>query len=387
MRRTVFAQLLDHIPRRDFWRCVERYGGSYNVRKFSCWDQFLSMSFAQLTHRDSLRDIEICLRGMKDKLYRVGLRGQISRSTLADANEKRSSRIYRDFCHMLMQKAQKLFKDERFIADLDALVFVLDSSWIHLCMALCPWAAFGKNQAFIKLHTLLDLRGSIPTFIAISKANVNDFFLLDRIPVTPGAFYIVDKGYFDLRRLQIIKDSCAFFVIRKKVHVKVSRIVSTPVEKETGLRADQVVKFRGSTAKRKYPDRIRLVRFRDTESNILYSFLTNNFHLPALTICKLYKERWNIELFFRWIKQHLRITKFYGTSRNAVETQIYIAVATYLLVAITKKQLCIKTPLYQILHFLSVSLFEETSIYQAFSNLSDTTPPPPLANQLALFTI
>ena len=385
--RTILAQLLDYVPRRQFQRLVERHRGLHNVRSFSCWDQFLCMLFAQLTNRDSLRDIEVCLRGMKEKLYRLGLRGRISRSTLSEANEKRSSKIYEDLCKFLIQRAQSLYANEVVLSELITFAYALDSSWIQLCLSFCPWARFGgDDRAFVKLHTLLDLKGSIPSFITVSRANINDFQMLDTIPITPGAFYIMDKGYFDLARMHKIKEQCGYFVIRKKKFVKVTRCSTNSLDGESdGVRADYIVTFRGRWARKNYPDQIRLIKFYDYPTEKAFSFLTNNFTLPPLLICRLYKERWQIELFFRWVKQHLRVTKFYGTSLNAVETQIWIATCAYLLVAIAKKELCLEVPLYQILQFLSVSLFEEKPILQAFSELHEQKFPEPPGNQLNLF--
>ena len=387
LQRTVFSQLLDYVPRREFWRCVEKHKGNHNVRSFSCWDQFLSMLFAQLTNRDSLRDIELCLRSRQSKLYRLGLRGKVSRNTLAHANEKRSSEIFSDLCKILINKTQNLYKDENILAEFDSLAFAIDSSWIRLCLSLCPWARFGNHtHALIKLHTVLNLKGNIPAFIAISRAKMNDFESLDQIPILPGAFYVMDKGYFDLGRLRKFKEACSFFIIRKKKFVKVSRVkILSPPNPELGIKADLIVKFRGLKAKRNYPDHIRLVRFNDKDLDRNFLFLTNNLDQPATIICQLYKERWKIELFFRWIKQHLRITNFYGTSLNAVETQIWIATIAYLLVAIAKKELALKAPLYQLLQFISVSLFEEMPILQAFSDTSLPDSVEPSANQLNLF--
>ena len=385
--RTIFAQLLDYVPRREFRRCVARYNGERNVRSFSCWDQFLCMLFAQLTCRESLRDIEICLRGMNEKLYALGLRGKVSRSTLADANDGRSSQIYSDLCKILIRRAQKLYADDVVLSELITFAYALDSSWIRLCVSLCPWARFGSNdeRAFVKIHTLLDLKGSIPAFIAVSAANINDFEALDWISIVPGAFYIMDKGYFDLKRLRKLNEARAYFVIRKKKYVNIRTRHFNPVEKGSGVELDRIVKFRGRWGRKNYPDSIRLITFRDEEMERTFLFLTNNFQLPALLICQLYKERWKIELFFRWIKQHLRVTKFYGTSLNAIETQIWIATSAYLLVAIAKKELALDAPLYQLLQLLSVSLFEEKPILQAFSQLEPSNETSQASNQLNLF--
>lgn len=363
--RTVFSQLLDFIPKRDFRRCVDEYDGNYGVRSFTCWDQFLCMSFAQLTSRESLRDIEVCLRGMSSKLYRCGFRGKISKSTLADANEKRDSRIYRDFCLVLIERARKLYCNDKFLEQLDEVVYVLDSTYISLCLSLAPWAAIGAHpKGVIKVHTLLDLRGSIPSFIAISSGKYPDNLMLDQIIIEPGAFYVMDKAYIDFARLYRINQQRAYFVTRSKANVAFKRQYSRTVNKEVGLRCDQVVKLSGRIASKKYIDQIRRIRFATEEKTL--TFLTNNFDADAYTITELYKARWNIEVFFKWIKQHLRITKFYGNSLNAIETQIWIAVATYLMIAIAKKELNSKIPLYTILQFLSLLLFEEMPILQAF---------------------
>jgi hypothetical protein len=345
------------------------------------------MLFAQLTNRDSLRDIEICLRGMEGKLYRIGIRGKISRSTLSDANNQRPSAIYRDFCKILSTRAQELYKSEEYISESLPPAYALDSSWVKVCLELCPWALFSKSQntAFIKLHTLLDLRGAIPTFIAITPANINDFLLIDDIPFLPGSFVVMDKGYFDLSRLGRLNDRHVYFVIRKKKYVTTRCISENIVDSSaTGIISDKIVRFKGRHAIKNYPDRLRQIKFEDLESSRKFIYLTNNFNLSADIICYLYKERWNIEIFFRWIKQHLRVTKFYGTSANAIETQIFISTAAYLLVAIAKKELKLKQPLYQILHLFSVSLFEEIPIIQALSGLNSDKIITSADNQLIL---
>lgn len=386
-RRTIFSQLLEYAPRKEFARCVERHKGNHNVRSFSCWDQFVCMVFAQLTNRESLRDIEICLRGMGGKLYRCGLRGKVSRSTLADSNDKRSSQIYRDYCKVLIVRAQKLYRTEASFNELVKFAYALDSSWIKLCLELCPWARFGNHSSgLIKLHALLDLRGSIPAFVSVSPANINDFLTLDTIPFPPGSFVAMDKGYFDLGRLAKLSNRNVYFVIRKKKHVSV-RVVSQNLVDESmkGVVSDKIVRFRGRFAKKKYPEQIRLIRFRDDKNNKVFLFLTNNFVLPAPVVCDLYKHRWKIELFFRWIKQHLRVTNFFGTSLNSVETQIWIATSAYLLVAIAKKKLGIKQPLYQMIQLFGVSIFEEIPIFQALSDDPSPIEDDNLNNQLKLF--
>ena len=384
--RTIFAQLLDFAPRRAFLRAVSRHKGNHNVRSFSCWDQFLCMLFAQLTGRESLRDIEVCLRGMKEKLYPLGLRGKVSKSTLSDANEKRSSQIFADYGRVLIRRAQELYAGDVAVSELINFAYALDSSWISLCLSLCPWARFGaEGRAFVKLHTLLDLKGGIPAFVAISPANYNDFQSLDLLHFVPGAFYVMDKGYFDLGRLGGVDKAGAFFVIRKKKFVHVTSLSAAHIEdKSTGILADRIVKFRGKFARRKYSDHLRLIKYYAADIDKQFIFLTNNFTLAPLLICQLYKERWKVELFFRWIKQHLRVTRFYGTSLNAVETQIWIATCAYLLIAIAKKQLRLDVPLYQLLQFFSVSLFEEKPIFTALFEAPEQNLAPPKDNQLIL---
>jgi hypothetical protein len=385
MGKTIFAQLLEHLPKREFRRCVARYRGEKGVKSFSCWDQLLTMLFAQLTYRDSLRDIEICLRSMEEKLYRVGLRSRVSRSTLADANESRSSRVYADFCRVLMRKAHKLYLNDPFEKLLGEVVYVLDSTYISLCLSLFPWAKLGGQQAEVKIHSLLDLRGSIPSFIAITGSKYRDNHMLDSILIEPGAFYIMDRAYLDCARLSKINRSRGYFVVRPKKGIFFQRIYSRSVDKNIGLRSDQTVRFLGKVSRAKYSDQLRLIRYVDLKKQKRLAFLTNNFSLPAFTICQLYKERWQIEVFFKWIKQNLRIKTFYGNSLNAVETQIWIAISSYLLVAIVKKSLKIDAPLYRILQFLSVSLFEEKPIFQAFYALEQQIDAPIPTNQLSLF--
>lgn len=366
-QRTVFSQLLDYVPRRDFARCVERYRGNHNTRSFSCWDQFLCMAFAQLTYRESLRDIEICLRAEQTKLYRIGLRGVVSRSTLSDANEHRDSRIYQDFCQVLMKRARELYVDETFSKDLDEAVYVLDSTFIALCLSLCPWARYAHYKtAFIKVHTLLDLRGAIPSFIAISKAQMRDNFMLDEIPIEPGAFYVMDRAYLDFARLYKLNQSCAFFITRPLRHVIFRKREALLKGKQLSIVSDLVVRLGGRIAARKYPDCLRKIRYHDKESGKKLTFITNNFFLSATTIADLYKARWQVEIFFKWIKQNLRIKKFYGTSRNAIETQIWIAISTYLLIAIAKRELAVTTQLSRIVQLLSLSTFSEKPILYAF---------------------
>ena len=343
--RTVFAQLMDYIPMYEFRRCVERYGGTYKVKSFSCWDQYLCMAFAQLTYRESLRDIESCLRSMQNKLYHMGFLGKVSRSTLADANENRDWRIYADFAQVLIHVARRLYIDDEFGVELDQTVYALDSTTIDLCLSLFPWARFRKQKAAIKLHTLLDLRGSIPTFVRVTDGLVHDVNILDELIPEPGCFYIMDRGYLDFDRLYLLNLFHASFIMRAKSNLRFRRLYSHQVDKSTGLRSDQTIILTGINSAQYYPERLRRVRYYDRESDNHLTFLTNNFILPSLTIAQLYKCRWQIELFFRWIKQHLRIKSFYGTSENAVKTQIWIAVSIYVLVAIINKRLKLDIPL------------------------------------------
>jgi len=362
--RTVFAQIMDFLPLREFRRCVKRYRGNYKVQKFSCMDQFLCMAFAQLTYRESLRDIEACLRAMQSKLYHMGIRSRVSKSTLADSNEKRDWRIYADFAQVLIHIARSLYDKEEFGIELDQTVYALDSTTIDLCMSLFPWAKFRKRKAGVKLHTLLDLRGNIPTFIRITEALVHDVNILDDIIPEAGAFYIMDRGYLDFARLYIFHQCLTFFVTRAKGNFQFCRLYSHPVDKLTGLRCDQTIVLTGFYSLKDYPEKLRRIRYVDKETEQHLVFLTNCFTLPAITIARLYKCRWQVELFFKWIKQHLRIKVFFGTSENAVKTQIWIAISVYVLVAIIKKQLNLDLNLYTILQILSVTLFEKVSFYK-----------------------
>jgi len=383
--RIVFSQLMDFIPKHDFNLCVRRYQGNRRVRKFSCYDQFLCMAFAQLTYRESLRDIETCLRAMEPKLYHAGIRGRISRSTLADANENRSWRIYADFAQMLIGVARKLYADDDFGLELDQTVYALDASTIDLCLSLFPWAKFRKHKAAVKLHTLLDLRGGIPTLVIITPGRVHDVNILDRLFFEPGAIYVMDRGYVDFARLYKLHRASAFFVTRAKKNFNFNRVYSHAVDKPSGLQCDQTVHLKGFYAKKDYPEKLRRIRYFDVETANRFVFLTNNFNLPALTIAKLYQHRWKVELFFKWIKQHLRIKAFYGTSENAVKTQIWIAISVYVLVAIVKRRLGIDRSLYTILQILSVTLFEKTPILQALSQPDYTFQEDDSHNQLILF--
>jgi len=365
--RTIFSQTMDFLPLREFHKCVARYRGDYKMRTFSCLDQFLCMAFAQLTYRESLRDIEVCLRAIQSKLYHMGIRARVSRSTLADANENRDWRIYADFAQILIATAKQLYTDEDFGIELDATVYALDSTTIDLCLALFPWARFRRRKGAIKLHTLLNLRGNIPEFIHISDGKMHDVNVLDILVSEPGAFYIMDRGYLDFTRLYAIHQALAFFVTRAKRGFQFQRRYSRPIDKSTGLRFDQTIILTGVHTPKGYPQPLRRIGYYNAESGKSLIFLTNNFKLPAFTIAQLYKARWQVELFFKWIKQHLRIKVFYGASENAVKTQLWIAVSVYVLVAIVKKRLRLDQSLYTILQILSVTLFEKTPISQAFS--------------------
>lgn len=383
--RTVFAQVMDHLPLSEFRNCVRRYRGHYKVQKFSCLDQFLCMAFAQLTYRESLRDIEACLRAMKSKLYHMGIRAHVSRSTLAYANENRDWLIYADFAQVLIAMAKNLYAHEDLGLDLEATVYALDSSTIDLCLSLFPWARFRETKGAIKLHTLLNLRGNIPEFIHISDGKLHDVNILDILVPQPGSFYVMDRGYVDFERLYILHQASAFFVTRAKSNFRCRRLYSHSVDRSTGLRCDQIVVLTGFYTKKDYPEKLRRIVFFDAETDKRFVFLTNNFVLSALTIAQLYKERWRIELFFKWIKQHLRIKAFYGTSSNAVKTQIWIAISVYVLVAILKKRLGLEQSLYTILQILSVTLFEKIPILQAFQEEDYKIGTRGTDNQLLLF--
>ena len=364
---TIFTQLMEFVPQYDFRKCVERYNGNYKVKSFSCWDQFLCMAFAQFTYRESLRDIEACLRVAQPKLYHMGIRGKVSRNTLAHANQVRDWRIYADFAQILIGIARPLYANENFGVDLDQSVYALDSTTIDLCLSLFPWAKFRTHKAGVKLHTLLDLHGNIPSLIYITNAKVHDVNILDLIPFEPGALYIMDRGYLDFARFHTIHTASAFFITRTKSNFRFKRLYSHPVDKTKGLRSDQTIVLKGFYAKKDYLEKLRRIRFFDSIDQKYLIFLTNNFSLPSITITELFRCRWQIELFFKWIKQHLRIKSFYGTSDNAVKTQIWIAISIYVLVAIVKKQLKSDLNLYTILQILSVSLFEKIPIFQALT--------------------
>jgi len=362
--KTVFAQVMDFLPKHQFRRCVNRYQGNHRVRSFTCYDQYLCMAFAQLTYRESLRDIECCLRAMGKKLYHSGFCGTVSRTTLADANETRDWRIYRDFAHRLIITAKKLYAGEDFGIQLQETVYALDASTIDLCLSVFPWAKFRKTKGAVKLHTLLDLRGNIPSFVHITDGKVHDVNVLDILIPEIGAIYIMDRGYLDFERLFTLNQTPAFFIIRSKTNTKVRRLYSQAVDRSIGLRCDQVVTLTGYYSHKHYPEKLRRISYYDDLQKRQLVFLTNNFNLPALTVAELYRCRWQVELFFKWIKQHLRIKAFYGTSENAVKTQIWIAISVYVLVAIMKKQLGIEQSLYTILQILNLTLFEKAMLYQ-----------------------
>ena len=365
--QTIFSQVMDFLPQKKFRQSVNRYDGDYRVRSFTCYDQLLCMAFAQLTYRESLRDIECCLRALHEKLYHMGIRGKVSRSTLADANENRDWRIYSDFAQILIHEARGLYVDDDFGLELKETIYALDSSTIDLCLSVFPWAHFRRTKAAIKLHTLLDLRGDIPTFIWITDGKVHDVNVLDHLIPEPGAIYVMDRAYLDFQRLYQMHQSLAIFVTRSKTNTGLRRIYSHKVDKSTGVRYDQTVLPTGLYTKKDYPEKLRRIKYFDAEKGRSFVFLTNQFILPALTIAELYRYRWRVEIFFKWIKQHLRIKSFYGTSENAVKTQIWIAISTYVLVAIMKKRLRIDLSLYTILQILSISLFEKMPILQALT--------------------
>jgi hypothetical protein len=383
----VFAQLMAFLPRRDFDACVQRYGGNRRLRGFSCRDQFLCLAFAQLTFRESLRDIETCLRAFQPKLYHAGFRGKISRSTLADANRVHDWRIFADFAQVLISRARKLYAEEPLGVELEQTVYALDSTTIDLCLSLFPWAKFRRRKGAVKLHTLVDLRGNIPCFLRISHGKTHDVTVLDHLPIEPGGFYVMDRGYVDFRRLHRFTTCSAFFVTRAKRGLDFSRRRRRRVDKTTGLRSDQTIVLAGPKTSRLYPDPLRRVSFYDAENDRRFVFLTNNFTLPALTIAKLYKCRWQVELFFKWIKQNLHIKSFYGTSDNAVRIQVWIAISVYVLLAIVKKELGVDRSLSEILQILSLTLFEKTPIFQALSDEKPQDPEPPFPNQLSLFDL
>lgn len=383
--RTIFSQIMDFLPMYEFRKCISRYSGNYKVKSFSCWDQFLCMTFAQLTYRESLRDIEACLRASKHKLYHMGIRSTVSRNTLANANQVRDWRIYADFAHILIERARQLYKNDDFGIKLKQTVYAFDSTTIDLCLSLFPWAKFRKQKGAIKLHTLLDLRGGIPTCVVITHGNVHDVNILDYLIIEPGALYIMDRGYLDFARLYSLTRASAFFVTRSKSNFNFKRLYSQTVDKSTGVQCDQIIVLNNFYARKDYPEKIRRIRYFDPDKNKRLYFLTNNFTLPALTIAELYRSRWKIELFFKWIKQNLRIKKFYGNSENTVKTQIWIAISVYVLIAIIKKQLNLDQSLYTILQILSVIPFEKITLLQALTQFNCKISYVNNLNQLNLF--
>lgn len=383
--RLIFSQITDHLPMHLFRQCVDRYRGNYKIKSFSCLDQYLCMFFAQLTYRESLRDIETCLKAQRNKLYHMGIRSKIARNTLANANKTRDWRIYADFAQFLIIEAQELYSNEQFAVDLTQSAYALDSTTIDLSLSLFPWACFRKTKGAVKLHTLLDLRGNIPTFIHISDGKLHDVNILDQLIPEPGSFYIMDRGYLDFARLYRIEQWSAFFVIRAKSNFKYQRIYSHQIDKNSGIKCDQSIKLTGFYSSQKYPIRLRRIKYLDPLTGKKLVFLTNNFSLPAPTIAELFRCRWQIEIFFKWVKQHLRIKSFFGTTENAVKTQIWIAISVYVLVAIIKKRLKINVSLYTILQVLSLTVFEKMSLLQIFTENDYKTISNPNAKQLNLF--
>jgi hypothetical protein len=381
----LFAQLMDFLPQRDFQHLVHKYKGNYRTRKFSCWDQFLCLAFAQLTYRTSLRDIEICLNSLGPKLYHAGIRGSIARNTLARANQTRDWRIYADFAHILIARARQLYASDPLAVELEQTAYAFDSTTIDLCLALFPWARFRRRKGAVKLHTLVDLRGNIPCFVHVSTGKMHDVNALDYLPLEAGAYYIMDRGYVDFTRLFRFQLHSAFFITRAKKNLQFRVVDQRPVDKSMGLRCDQTIILTGTNSRAAYPERLRRVKYVDPTTGKRLVFLTNNFTLEALIIAKLYKCRWQVELFFKWIKQHLRIKAFYGTSENAVKTQVWIAIGVYVLVAIVKKELKLDRSLQEILQVLSVNLFEKTPLFTALTAKNDLKENEPSHNSLSLF--
>lgn len=387
--RTLFSQLIGFLPDRDFRRCVEKYNGDFRHREggFSCWDQFLCMAFAQLTYREGLRDIEACLRSSPTKLYHMGVGCRVSKSTLADANERHDWRIFADFAQIVIRRARALYADDPFGEELRLSAYALDSTTIDLCLAMFPWARFRRRKGAVKMHTLLDLHGSIPTCVWISDGKLADVKILDQLVPEAGSFYIMDRGYVDFERLYRFTTASAFFVTRTKDNVQLKRVTSRRKESADGVMSDQIVVLATPDSRKHYPDKLRRIRYHDAVNHRYLIFLTNNFDLPALTIARLYKARWQVELFFKWIKQHLRIKVFYGTSQNAVKTQMWIAITIYVLIAIIKKELGLSASIYQILQVASVTVFERVPILQALQNEDPGEHLTGFSNQLNLFSL
>ena len=385
--RTIFAQVMDFLPWTEFRRCVERYRGDYKVQSFSCWDQFLCLAFAQLTGRESLRDIEACQRSQQSKLYHLGFRGRLSRNTLAHANETRDWRIFADFARLLITQARLLYRDEPLGVELDPTLYALDSTTIDLCLAMFPWAQFRRHKSAVKVPTLLDLRGSIPTNVYVTSGAMHDINILDQLLPEAGAFYLLDRGYLDFARLYGLKQGCAFFITRAKQNTQFWRRDWRPVRLSTGLRSDQTIQLTGPKTAHLYPDPLRRIHYFDAEKDLQLIFLTNNFLLPALTIADLYRARWRVELFFRWIKQRLHINSFFGTSENAVKTQVWVAITVYVLVAMVKNQAPLDLSLYKILQILSITLFEKPPLLSGFSHVADNVDDDDPRTQLKLFNL
>lgn len=383
--KTVFSQIMDHLPHYDFQKCVDQFRGNYKIKSFSCMDQFLCMAFAQLTYRESLRDIEACLRSTKSKLYHMGIRGKVSRNTLANANQKRDFRIYQELAQTLILTARKLYVNEPIGIQLKQTAYAFDSTTIDLCLSLFPWAQFRKEKGAIKLHTLLDIRGNIPISVIVTHGKIHDVNILDQIPLETGAIYIMDRGYLDFSRLYKLHLASSFFVIRAKKNMKFKRLYSGTINKETGVKCDQTVILSGFYSQKGYPEKLRRIVFFDRVKKLRLVFLTNNFCLPSHTIAKLYQYRWQVEIFFKWIKQHLRIKSFFGTSENAVKTQIWIAICVYVLVAIIKKRLKLDQSMYTILQIFSVSIFEKVPFFQLFKDIDFKEQKLVICKQLKLF--
>jgi hypothetical protein len=383
--QTILSQLMDYVPEHAFARCVQSYSGDFRIRSFSCLDQFLCMTFAQLTGRESLRDIEVCLRAQQPKLYHAGIRGTVSRSTLADANETRDWHIYADFAQILIRHARELYANDDFALELKQTVYAFDSTTIDLCLSLFPWARYQERHGAVKLHTLIDLKGNIPCFIHFTNGKVHDVEVMDELSVEPGAFYVLDRGYVDFERLYALAQHMAYFVIRAKGNLTYHRYICRPVDRETGLRCDQTITLRRSQSRRDYPVPLRRVSYCDLESARRLVFLSNNFVLPALLITRLYRYRWQIELFFKWIKQHLRIKAFYGTSENAVKTQVWIAVSSYVLIAIIRKRLGLERSISEILQILGTAIFDKEPLYQLLTRTIPQKVEDGSCNQLRLF--
>lgn len=381
----VFSQITAHLPMYTFQRCVKRYRGNHKIKSFTCLDQYLCMAFAQITFRESLRDIEACLRAQKSKLYHMGIKSTVSRNTLANANSVRDWRIYADFAQKLISTARRLYLDDSFDLELQNTAYALDASTIDLCLSVFPWARFRKTKAAIKLHTLLDLRGNIPSFIHITDGKVHDVNVLDILPIEPGSFYVMDRGYLDFKRLHAMHLNNAYFLIRAKSNTKFRRLYSSPVDRDSGLICDQTIRLTGNRSWQDYPENLRRIKYIDSETGKRFVFLTNHKSLPALTVAELYRYRWQVELFFKWIKQNLRIKTFYGTSENAVKTQIWIAVSVYVLVAIIRKRLNLDISLYTMLQIFSVTVFNKTPLLQLFTITSCKDPITMEDKQMKLF--